>query len=143
VADRQLRQAASWYAEGLKADVRSAGKALEDAKGLFTRQRYEDAIRAATDSQRLSREALAEASAEAERRRRARQMEIQRRQMEDSFVRMSRGSGPWVIQLPGGTFSGPDPWRTISMSRPDGGGGGGGGHSTGSGWSSRTAEGGW
>jgi len=142
VADRQLRQAASWYAEGLKADVRSAGKALEDAKGLLTRQRYEDAIRAATDSQRLSREALAEASAEAERRRRARQMEIQRRQMEDSFVRMSRGSGPWVIQLPGGTFSGPDPWRTISMPRPDGIGGGGG-HSTGSGWSSRTAEGGW
>ena len=138
VADRQLRQAASWYAEGVKADVRGAAAALEDAKGLLTRQRYEDAIRAATDSQRLAREALAEATAEAQRRSRARQLEVQRRQMEDSYVRMSRGSGPWVIQLPGGTFSGPDPWRPVSTSHS-----GGGGRSTGSGWSSRTAEGGW
>ncbi len=137
VADRQLREAASWYAEGVKADVRAAATALEDAKGLLTRQRYEDAIRAAGDSQRLAREALSEATGEAQRRRRARQLELQRRQMEDSFVRMSRGAGPWVIQLPGGTFSGPDPWRPVAHS------GGSGGHSTGSGWSSRTAEGGW
>jgi hypothetical protein len=26
---------------------------------------------------------------------------------------MSRGAGPWVIRLPGGTFAGPDPWRTL------------------------------
>jgi len=67
-------------------------------------------------------------------------MEMQRRQMEDSYVRMSRGAGPWVIQLPGGTFSGPDPWRTVQArpAAPQGGG------STSSGsWGSRTAEGGW
>ena len=67
-------------------------------------------------------------------------MELQRRQMEDSYVRMSRGAGPWVIQLPGGTFSGPDPWRTVQASpaAPQRGG------STSSGdWGSRTAEGGW
>jgi hypothetical protein len=33
--------------------------------------------------------------------------------MEESFSRMSRGAGPWVIQLPGGVFTGPDPWRTL------------------------------
>jgi hypothetical protein len=26
---------------------------------------------------------------------------------------MSRGAGPWVIRLPGGTFAGPDPWRSL------------------------------
>jgi hypothetical protein len=46
-----------------------------------------------------------------------RQQEIRQRQLEESFTRMSRGAGPWVIQLPGGTFSGPDPWRSLE-SRP-------------------------
>lgn len=139
-ADHELRKVAGWYAEGVKPDVRAAVAALENAKGLLTRQRYEDAIRGGADAQRLAREALAEASDEAGRRRRARQLEMQRRQMEDSYVRMSRGAGPWVIQLPGGTFSGPDPWRTVQArpAAPQGGG------STASGgWGSRTAEGGW
>ena len=140
-AGADLRRAGGWYAEGLKADVRGAASALEDAEGLLGRQRYEDAIRAAAESQRLAREALAEASREADRRRRARQLEAQRRQMEDSYVRMSRGSGPWVIQLPGGTFSGPDPWQSVAppTARP---GGAGSGAAAGQ-WSSRTAEGGW
>ena len=139
-ADHELRKVAGWYAEGVKPDVRSGLAALENAKGLLTRQRYEDAIRAAAEAQRLSREALAEASDEAGRRRRARQMEMQRRQMEDSYVRMSRGAGPWVIQLPGGTFSGPDPWRTVQArpAAPQGGG-----QTSSGGWGSRTAEGGW
>jgi hypothetical protein len=59
--------------------------------------------------------------------------------LEDSFARMSRGFGPWVIQLPGGTFSGPDPWRTMhgpTISH-------GPSRSADSGWSSNTAQGGW
>jgi hypothetical protein len=140
VADHDVRKVAGWYAEGVKTDVRAATAALENAKGLLTRQRYEEAIRTAAESQRLSRDALAEANDEAGRRRRARQLEMQRRQMEDSFVRMSRGAGPWVIQLPGGTFSGPDPWRTV-QARPSAPAGGGATAS--GGWTSRTAEGGW
>lgn len=139
-ADRELRRAAGWYAEGVKPDVRTAAAALENAKGLLGRQAYEDAIRAASDAERQARESLAAAHEEAARRRRASQFEAQRRQMEDSYVRMSRGAGPWVIQLPGGTFSGPDPWRTVqprSPSTPPGGGTASGG------WTSRTAEGGW
>ena len=144
-AQGALRRAAGWYAEGVKPDVRGATAAFEDAKGLLSRQRYEESIRAAAESQRLSREALAEAGNEAQARRRARQLEAQRRQMEDSFVRMSRGSGPWVIQLPGGTFSGPDPWHTVTVSGGGrGGSGGGSGSESASGqWTSRTAEGGW
>ena len=142
-AQGALRRAASWYAEGVKPDVRGASAAFEDAKALLSRQRYEDSIRAAAESQRLSREALAEADNEARSRRRAAQLEAQRRQMEDSFVRMSRGSGPWVIQLPGGTFSGPDPWQSVSVSTGGRGGSGGGSGSASGQWSSRTAEGGW
>ena len=138
-AQADLRRASGWYAEGVKPDVRGGVQALEDAKGLLSRQRYEDSIRAATDAQRLAREALAEAGHEAERRRRARQLEAQRRQMEDSFVRMSRGSGPWVIQLPGGTFSGPDPWRTMRSPA----GGAPPTRAGGSGWSTHTAESSW
>ena len=59
--------------------------------------------------------------------------------MEDAFVRMSRGAGPWVISLPGGTFRGPDPWRSIM----GGGSFGGGSRSAGGGWSRDTAEVGW
>jgi hypothetical protein len=59
--------------------------------------------------------------------------------MEESFSRMSRGAGPWVIQLPGGVFTGPDPWRTL--------GGGGGGprpsRTAGGGWSRDIAQVGW
>jgi hypothetical protein len=52
---------------------------------------------------------------------------------------MSRGAGPWVIQLPGGVFTGPDPWRTL-------GGGGGGSRpsrTAGGGWSRDIAQVGW
>ena len=139
-ADRELRKAAGWYAEGVKPDVRTASAALDNAKGLLTRQSYEEAIRAASEAQRLAREALAAASDEATRRRRASQLEAQRRQMEDSYVRMSRGTGPWVIQLPSATFSGPDPWRTVQPQAPSVPPG----NATASGgWTSRTAEGGW
>jgi hypothetical protein len=49
-------------------------------------------------------------------------------------------AGPWVIQLPGGMFSGPDPWRSLQSgprtsgpSRTAGGGG----------WSRDIAQVGW
>lgn len=129
--DSVVRRAAAWYAEGVSADVRAAIASLEQSKQLLTRQRYEDSIKASTDAARLAREAYAVAAAEAERRRNRRLQEIQRRQMEESFTRMSRGAGPWVISLPGGVFTGPDPWRTS----------GGMGRSTGS--SHRSAGGSW
>ncbi|MFM8634453.1 MAG: hypothetical protein ACKOEX_06545 [Planctomycetia bacterium] len=142
--DGLLRRVAAWYAEGVSADVHAAASALETAKALLAQQRYEDSIKTAAEASRMAKEAYAAATAEADRRRQRRQMEIQRRQMEEAFARMSRGSGPWVIQLPGGTFTGPDPWRSI--------GAGGGGirmpsvpssRSTGSGWSNNTIQVGW
>jgi hypothetical protein len=90
---------------------------------------YEESIKASAEAAQAARAAYAAATAEADRRRFRRQQEIQRRRMEESFSRMSRGAGPWVIQLPGGTFTGPDPWRTL-----------GGGISSAP---SRTAGGGW
>jgi len=110
--DSLIRRVAAWYGEGVSPDVRSAVTALESAKSLLSRQRYEDSLKQSAEAARLARETYAEATAEAERRRRRRMAQIQQRQMEDSFARVSRGLGPWVIQLPGGTFSGPDPWRT-------------------------------
>ena len=137
--DGLIRRVAAWYGEGVSPDVRPATTALETAKSLLSRQRYEDSLKSSAEANRLARESYAEATSEAERRRRRRLAQIQQRQMEDSFARMSRGFGPWVIQLPGGTFSGPDPWRTMhgptvshSPSR-----------SADSGWSSNTAQGGW
>jgi len=111
--DGLVRRVAAWYGEGVSPDVQPATTALESAKSLLSRQRYEDSLKSSAEAARLARESYAEATAEAERRRRRRMAHIQQRQMEDSFARMSRGSGPWVIQLPGGTFSGPDPWRTM------------------------------
>jgi hypothetical protein len=111
--DGLIRRVAAWYGEGVSPDVRQAVTALESAKSLLSRQRYEDSLKHSAEAARLARETYAEATAEAERRRRRRMAQIQQRQMEDSFARMSRGFGPWVIQLPGGTFSGPDPWRTM------------------------------
>ena len=138
--DSIIRRAAAWYAEGVSADVRSAVSALEQSKGLLTRQRYEDSIKASSEAARLAREAYAAATAEAERRRQRRIAEVQRRQMEDAFARMSRGAGPWVISLPGGVFTGPDPWRSLtgsgpSLHVPT--------HSAGGSWSDRVAEGRW
>jgi hypothetical protein len=137
--DGLIRRVAAWYGEGVSPDVRPATTAFETAKSLLSRQRYEDSLKSSAEANRLARESYAEATSEAERRRRRRLAQIQQRQMEDSFARTSRGFGPWVIQLPGGTFSGPDPWRTMhgptvshSPSR-----------SADSGWSSNTAQGGW
>jgi len=139
--DSLIRRAAAWYAEGVSADVRGAVSVLERSKSLLTGQRYEDSIKASAEAAALAREAYATATAEAERRRQRRVEEIQRRRMQDSFERMSRGAGPWVISLPGGTFTGPDPWRTVLAggSTPVGGGS----RSAGGSWSSEVAEGRW
>ncbi|MFM7521949.1 MAG: hypothetical protein ACKO9B_15990 [Planctomycetota bacterium] len=138
-ADGMVRRVASWYGEGVSADVSGAVRVLEGARTALQGRRYEDAIAAAAEGTKLAREAHALATAEARRRRQQREMEVQRRQMEEAFVRMSRGSGPWVIQLPTGRIAGPDPWSTLGP-----GGRGGGGSVTGAGgWSSGTVEGRW
>lgn len=137
--DGLIRRVAAWYGEGVSPDVQPATTSLETAKSLLTRQRYEDSLKASAEANRLARESYADATAEAERRRQRRLAQIQQRQLEDSFARMSRGFGPWVIQLPGGTFSGPDPWRTMHgpTSSP------GPSRSADSKWSSNTAQGRW
>ena len=124
--DSLVRRVAAWYAEGVQADVRSAATAVDSARSLMERQRYEDAIRTAAEASQQARIAYATATAEADRRRQRRQQEIQRRQLEESFARMSRGAGPWVVRLPGGAFTGPDPWRSMQTQaprRPPAGGG--------------------
>ena len=136
--DGLIRRAAAWYAEGVSADVRSATAALEQSKALLTRQRYEDSVKTSAEAAALAREAYGAATAEAERRRKRRVQDIQRRQMQDAFERMSRGAGPWVISLPRGNFTGPDPWRSIIGG--GGFGGGGGSRSAGGGWSRDVAE---
>ena len=137
--DALLRRVAAWYAEGVQTDVRGAVATLETAQSLLGRQRYEDAIKTAGEAAEAGRAAYAAATTEAERRRLRRQQEVRRRQLEDSFTRMSRGAGPWVIQLPGGMFSGPDPWRSMHSgprpSIPSGTAGGG--------WSRDVAQVGW
>ena len=143
-ADSLVRRVAAWYAEGVSANVQPATAALEQGKALLTQQRYEDSIKTLAEATRMAKEAYAVATAEADRRRQRRQLEIQRRQMEETFTRMSRGFGPWVIQLPGGTFTGPDPWRSMQSGRgaprmpsfPTS-------RSTGGGWSSNTTQVGW
>ncbi|MCE9630412.1 MAG: hypothetical protein K8S94_06805 [Planctomycetia bacterium] len=116
--DALVRRVAAWYAEGVQADVRGAAGTVDSARSLLERQRYEDAIRTAAEASQQARIAYATATAEADRRRVRRQQEIQRRQLEESFARMSRGSGPWVVRLPGGTFTGPDPWRSMQTQAP-------------------------
>ena len=137
--DDLVRRAAAWYAEGVSPDVQPAASLLETAKSLLGRQRYEDSLKASAEAARLAKESYAAANAEADRRRRRRMAQVQQRQLEESFSRMSRGFGPWVIQLPGGAFSGPDPWRTMhgpsAGPTPT--------RSAGSGWSSHTAESSW
>jgi hypothetical protein len=58
--------------------------------------------------------------------------------MEDAFGRLSRGAGPWMISLPSGSFTGPDPWRSIggSIGRSIGGSS----RSAGGSWSRDIAE---
>lgn len=135
-AEGLFRRAASWYAEGIKADVQGVERSLAEARSLLSQQRYEDSIRVSGEAAEQARRAYAEATAEAERRRARRLAEQQRRQLEESFARMSRGAGPWVITLPSGGFTGPNPWRS-SGSIP---GAARGGRSTGSSWSRDVAE---
>jgi len=116
--DSLVRRVAAWYAEGVQADVRSAASGVDAARSLLERQRYEDAIHTAAEASQQARIAYATATAEADRRRLRRQQEIQRRQMEESFARISRGTGPWVVRLPGATFTGPDPWRSAAHQAP-------------------------
>jgi len=136
-AEGLFRRAASWYAEGIKADVHGVERSLQDARSLLAQQRYEDSIRVSGEAAEHARRAYAQATAEAERRRARRLAEQQRRQLEESFARMSRGAGPWVITLPSGGFTGPNPWRS---SGPIPGGFGGGGRSAGGSWSRDVAE---
>jgi uncharacterized membrane protein YgcG len=136
-AEGLFRRAASWYAEGIKADVQGVERSLHDARSLLAQQRYEDSIRVSGEAAEHTRLAYAQATAEAERRRARRLAEQQRRQLEESFARMSRGAGPWMITLPSGGFTGPNPWRS-SGSIP--GGFGGGGRSAGGSWSRDVAE---
>jgi hypothetical protein len=124
--DALVRRVAAWYAEGVQADVRSAAAAVDSARSLLERQRYEEAIHTVAEASQQARIAYATATAEADRRRIQRQQEIQRRQLEESFARMSRGAGPWVVRLPGGTFTGPDPWRSMSARPPRSSAAGGG-----------------
>jgi hypothetical protein len=131
--DALVRRVAAWYAEGVQADVRSAASAVDSARALLERQRYEEAIHTAAEASQQARIAYATATTEAERRRVHRQQEIQRRQLEESFARMSRGAGPWVVRLPGGTFTGPDPWRSMSARPPKS-------TSAGGGWSRDVAQ---
>lgn len=108
-----LRRAAAWYGEGVQADLRAARQLLETADAMLGRQRYEDAIKTSGEAAVAAQAAYAAATAEAERRRIRRQQEVRRRRLEDSFSRSAGGAGPWVITLPGGRFSGPDPWRSL------------------------------
>lgn len=137
--DALVRRVAAWYSEGVQPDVQGAERAVETARSLLERMQYEDSIRHAAEASLAARAAYASATAEAERRRRRRLEQVQRRQMEDAFSRMTRGAGPWVIQLPGGTFTGPDPWRTTAVrtpaSRPA--------TSAGAGWTRDIAQVGW
>ena len=135
-----VRRAAAWYGEGVQADVRGAAAMLDSAKSLLQRQRYEEAIHTAGEAAQAARAAYAAATAEAERRRLRRMQEIQRRQMAESFTRMTRGAGPWTIQLPGGQFTGPNPWQSLqgSLRRSAGPVSRGGG-----GWSRDIAQIGW
>jgi chromosome segregation ATPase len=137
--DGLIRRVAAWYGEGVSPDVQPAVAAVESAKALLTRQRYEDSLKSSAEAARLARAAYDEATAEAERRRRLRVAQIQQRQLEESFARTTRGAGPWVIQLPGGVFSGPDPWRTMHGPAA----GPAPSRSAESSWSSNTARGTW
>ncbi|MFM9058458.1 MAG: hypothetical protein ACKOSQ_04975 [Planctomycetaceae bacterium] len=130
-----VRRAAAWYGEGVQADLRAARQMLDTAEAQLGRQRYEDAIKTAGEATLTAQAAYATATAEAERRRIRRQQEIQRRRMEDSFARSAGGAGPWVITLPGGRYSGPDPWRSVTQSAPP--------RSAGTSWSRDIAQVGW
>jgi hypothetical protein len=136
-AEGLYRRAASWYSEGVKADVGGLEQILREARRLLSQQRYEESIRLAGESAERARRAYAAATEEAERRRARRLAEQRRRQLEESFSRMTRGAGPWVISLPSGGLTGPNPWRSSgSFPRLSGGSA----RSGGSRWSRDVAE---
>jgi len=138
-AEGLVRRAASWYAEGVKVDVRPAETALQSARDLLGQQRYEDAIHAAGEAGERTRLASATATAGAERRRARRIAKQRQRQLEESFGRLARGAGPWVISLPGAGLAGPNPWQSSGTAvRATGGGRSTGGH-----WSRDVAEARW
>jgi hypothetical protein len=141
--DNLVRRVTAWYAEGVSADTSRPASLLEEAKALLSRQRYEDSIKTSAEAAGLAQAAYAAATTEAERRRIQRLREIQQRQLQESFTRMSRGSGPWVIQLPGGSFTGPDPWRSMGGGARTGVRTPSASRTAGGGWSNDTVQVGW
>lgn len=134
-----VRRVASWYSEGVRADLAGIEPLLAAARGLLAQQRYEDSIRSAGEAAEKARRASADALAEAEMRRTRRLAEQHKRQLAESFTRMSRGAGPWVITLPGGGLTGPEPWRA-SGPATDGPAPAARGRQAGGGWSRDVAE---
>ncbi|MEI6636634.1 MAG: hypothetical protein WCO99_08710, partial [Planctomycetota bacterium] len=65
--DALVRRVAAWYAEGVQADASGAASAVETARSLLERQRYEEAIHTAAEASQQARIAYATATAEAER----------------------------------------------------------------------------
>lgn len=49
-AEGLFRRAASWYDEGIKADVHGVERSLQDARSLLSQQRYEDSIRVSCEA---------------------------------------------------------------------------------------------
>ncbi len=141
-ADAAIRRAAAWYAEGMRADLRAAQAAIDSARRFLAQQRYEDAVHAAADASQQARLAYANATAEAGRRRQRRESDDRVRQMEESFSRMAKGAGPWVINLPTGSLTGPSPW-TSSGSSSQGSSRTTESRSTGSDWNRDIAAGRW
>jgi hypothetical protein len=108
-----IRRVSAWYEEGISADVSAAVSRCRQAASLLERRRYEDSIHEASEAASLARQAYAAATATASRRRQERLDAARRRQLEESFARVNRGAGPWVVRLPTGGLAGPDPWRTL------------------------------
>jgi len=100
--DALVRRVAAWYAEGVQADVTASASALDAARSLLERQRYEDAIHTAAEASQQARIAYATATAEAEHRRIRRHQELQRRQLEESFSRDVAGCRSVGDPAPGG-----------------------------------------
>lgn len=142
-ADGLVRRVASWYEEGITIDAKPAERLLDEARQQLGRMAYEEAIRGCAEASRLAREAHAAAAAEARSRRQRRIEAVRRRQLAESFERLAKGVGPWLIQLPGGPMAGPNPWRAAGGGRSGGGSFAGSSRTGIGGWSSRTSQRGW
>lgn len=108
-----IRRVSAWYEEGISADVSLAQSRCRQASAQLERKRYEESIHEASEAASLARQAYAGATTLASRRRQERLDAARRRQLEESFARLNRGDGPWVVHLPNGGLAGPDPWRTL------------------------------